>query len=499
MVNTDYICAIKESNNDIIFEKVAIPTSPELVATLEGMVTNKSVTVLDMQAHMGCAFPPASRQYINYLSPFSYLDSYVSGISYPVSLTLDEYNELLAEKERKLQTDYDSRFDSLRRSDPVRFQGERSRITNNGLGDYVQNLKASYLRAAKRYINAYSYKTTLSQLKEQGNIRMYSTDTVGWSEFEYQITNEVKISVSTNFGYGSSAYFILGMSYKGIDILPYSYLVKYYYANMRDLVRYTRRYEVVRSSWEVAFDYVEKASNMANKDAEQFVRTYVMEEVNQMLYGLKAILLDSTQYAEQLVRKADEECDSDYLTVRNMDQYEKRTYEVYPEEMSMVIKSEKVTGALDFLENLLKLSVFIPEITDAVKQIRDLSLALSPELGSYINKLNEQIDHLDNRIAEAKEAISEIEARLAPHEKEIDALYEAAKAENAENECIFRSTFQQQYIQEHPEYQEFKDELGALMSPYYKLVEERSMRNSFRNSLQECQRKIITDEERMAA
>lgn len=499
MVNTDYICAIKESNNNITFEKVAIPTSPELVATLEGMVTNRSVTVLDMQAQMGCAFPPASRQYIDYLSPFSYLDSYVSGISYPSALTLDEYNELIAEKGKKLETDYDSSFDSLRHSDPARFQSEKSRITSTGLGAYEQNLKASYLRTAKRYINAFSYKTTLSQLKEQGNIRMYSTDTVGWSEFEYQITNEVKISVSTNFGYGSSAYFILGMSYKGIDILPYSYLVKYYNANMRDLLRYTRRYEVARSSWEVAFDYVQKASNMANKDAAQFVRTYVMEEVNQMLYGLKAILQDSTQYADQLVKKAGEDCDCDYLTVRNMDRYEKRTFEVYPEEMTMVIKSEKVTGALDFLENLLKLAVHIPEITDAVKEIRELAQVLSPELVSYIGKLDGQIDHLDDRIAEAKEAIAEIEGRLAPHEKEIDALYEAAKAEKAEGECIFWSTFQQQYIQGHPEYLELKDELGALMSPYYKFVEERSMRNSFRNSLQECQRKMEADEERMAA
>ena len=77
--------------------------------------------------------------------------------------------------------------------------------------------------------------------------------------------------------------FFLWLKYKGIDILPYSYVVKYYYANRMDIHRYTRMYDVTRDSWNLSFKFVEETANSAADDEESFVNRYILNEINQMV------------------------------------------------------------------------------------------------------------------------------------------------------------------------------------------------------------------------
>ena len=53
---------------------------------------------------------------------------------------------------------------------------------------------------------------------------MWSTDTRGWSDFSYKVTDDVTITLGTNFGFGSAAYFKLNLRYKGINILPNGFI-----------------------------------------------------------------------------------------------------------------------------------------------------------------------------------------------------------------------------------------------------------------------------------
>ena len=106
---------------------------------------------------------------------------------------------------------------------------------------------------------------------------MYSTDTLGWSDFTYKVTDDVTITIGTNFGYGQSSYFHLGLCYKGIDVLPYSFVTKYYYANMADIIRYTRLYEVKHDSWNVAFEFVERMANLATANPDAFIEETIVE------------------------------------------------------------------------------------------------------------------------------------------------------------------------------------------------------------------------------
>ena len=216
---------------------------------------------------------------------------------------------------------------------------------------------------------------------------MFSTDTLGWSNFTYQVTDEIIITLGTNFGYGKASYFRLGLSYKGIDILPYSYMVKYYYANRRDLLRYTRLYDVAHDSWNLAFSFVEKAANMASESAEEFVRHWILNEVEDMVHRLHGVLENPDDYIQDILNKTGEKADCDYFTVRNMYSNEKRRYGVFPEEMTMAIRSEKLTGALDFLGNLSALSATLPEIEAYIAEIKEMAVAIIPELDEMVKKL----------------------------------------------------------------------------------------------------------------
>ena len=77
-VNQDYLCVINVANGKTTFEKVDIPQSTELLATLEQMTANPNRTVLDLQSHMNLAYSPGRRGYINYVSPYGYSSSYIA-------------------------------------------------------------------------------------------------------------------------------------------------------------------------------------------------------------------------------------------------------------------------------------------------------------------------------------------------------------------------------------------------------------------------------------
>ena len=279
-VNIDYLCVIRREVNNTLFEKIDIPQSTELVTTLQGMIENDNMTVLDMQAQMNIAYPKEEQGFINYISPYPYDSAFVEGASFPPSLTYDDYKDDLSGYAEY----YTEAYEKAHKSQMDDNQEDYAK----GLSDYIEekiverrkSLKKDYFSKARRFIMAKNYKRTLEEAKDKaGIIKMYSTDTVGWSDFTYKVTDDITIKIDTNFGFGSSSYFDLCLKYKGIDVLPYSYVVKYYYANRRDIIRYTRRYHPTRDSWNIAFDYVERTANLASDDGERFICNNILGEV----------------------------------------------------------------------------------------------------------------------------------------------------------------------------------------------------------------------------
>ena len=495
-VNQDYLCLINVKNGVTCFEKVSIPQSTELVSALEQMAANPNQTVMDMQSRMNIEFPPASREYINYVSPAPYYASYICGTSYPKSRTLEEYNEEMERKSQEYSEEFENNHPTVKSENPEQFFQLQSVYIDNKIKEYAESLKKSYLSASKRYIMAHNYTETLNTTKSRINVRMYSTDTLGWSDFTYKVTDDVIITIGTNFGYGQSSYFHLGIRYKGIDVLPYSFVTKYYYANMADIIRYTRLYEAKHDSWNIAFEFVERMANMAAANPDAFIEETIVNEVKEMLGGLRAIIESPRRFMDAFAGHAGETVRCNYLTVRNMYRDERSTYEVYPQEMSMAVKAEKIAGALDFLDNLRKLSKQVPGIGDAATQICDMASSIVPDIESMAHRLEAELAILDARLEARRNKIEGVRAEMKPHDDAIELLYAQAKEKDNDSS---RYDIREEYARQHDNYAKLRNKCWAIESEINKLENERRQRASFLSRLAKCVSKVRETELKTAA
>jgi len=377
---------------------------------------NTTSSILDMQ-QIFAAFETIAQNH-NYLAPFRYKNAYVEEIDRPQPISCEEYLGQLCEIEKRAREKYDANFEeqwenmshsvvaqarNAEQMDAMMEKGaylqekrfEHKEQINNSvkteIAKYIHEIKVHYYNNARRYIFAQKYAETLSTsriLERLGSdVMMYSTDTIGWTNFDYIISDDVRIKVQTNFGYGVASYFRIIFSYKGIPILPYSMYVNYYYARSRDLARYTRNYDLGldRKCWERSFDFVVETSNMAASNPDAFVKEWVMREVNDMIEGLRAIVNNPNSVMDKWLDKMDGlENESPYLHVRQMDGEAKKHYECYPREMAMELKAKKISGALDFLESLASLKAIYENVEIAIEAIKKLAVKIVPEISKTI-------------------------------------------------------------------------------------------------------------------
>ncbi|MFT5619645.1 MAG: hypothetical protein ACI85I_002892, partial [Arenicella sp.] len=123
-----------------------------------------------------------------------------------------------------------------------------------------------------------------------------------------------------------------------IQIIPYSYLIKYRYAEFSEIRRYTRRYEVDYSSWFDALTFGIEAYNLSVNNPNVFIKKYVFDEVEDMMVGLRELYKskDKEEYVCELYKKK---------------------WTVLKEEVYEVI-GEKFQEALKFVESLKQLKFY---------------------------------------------------------------------------------------------------------------------------------------------
>ena len=485
--NIDFLCVIRENAGKTAFETEDIPASVELVSKLEGMVDNENQTVLDMGAELNCYVPTLERRTIDYVSPHNYNASFIDNAIYPHAGSFSDYQKSLSEERERLMTQFAAQNEFLCTNDFAKYREALDEYIDKRLKDYEKDLKRDFLRVAKRFILAFNYTMVLRRVKAEKDVRMYSTDTHGNSTFKYKVTEDIDILVETNFCYGSASFFRLVVRYKGIEILPYSFIVRYYFANLRDLKRYTRRYETKHDSWNTAFKFVEKTANLASSSPKDFLTVWVLNEVKEMVRGLHTILEDPRFSIQDWVNKTGEDTDCDYLTVRNMHSGEKRCFSVYPEEMTMAVQAEKITGALEFLENLSALAALIPDIDGFISEIKDMAVSIIPKLDAMVVSLDVQLSDLKERKGEKEVANEALDTTLRPHRDAISDLFETRSGERKE---WSRSDFESEYGIAHPEYKEMCDQRQKLFREIFELSNEISQRDGFRRSLLECRKKV---------
>ena len=476
-VNIDYIPVIRQHANLVKLERIEIEKPQALLSDLKDLMDGISFSILDLQSKMCAHFDEDERGSIMFLSPNSYYSTYVSGVSFPYIYSIDEYEDFVVNSKKEVIDKHWVELEKIRDEEGnAKFEDR----VNIYLESKLDIEKRNYYSKCIRFIDAHSYKKTVDRCKEDSSIKMHSIEEDGWNTFRHFINDDVTISVSTNFGYGNSTYFHLGLNYKGIDILPYSFIVNYYYANMRDLCWYTRNYNAKSENWNTAFKFVEDVTNLAATDADKFCTEFLKAEIDKMLLGLSKVVRTPDSFLDSFTTNINGDPSETYLGIRNINSHEISRYRTYPEDMPIAFLAEKIMNSYEFLSNLTKLAEVYPVAMSAVNKIMEYGTEALPKIKANYSKNQRKIEQCQLCIQNLEDKIKELEKKRAEEEKQIEEMYQKVK------DVKWRLNFYREYEEEHPEYHQLKEDICAAELAIRNRKNEIYVRKEFIKKLEEC-------------
>ena len=469
-INKDFIGVVKENDGIYSFERIDIQKSDELLDKLKAMEHNPNRTVLDLQECFEMHFKNSQKQSYDCCLPHSYLSSYIDYVGYPKMLKFDEYKDGKQKVEEQIRQRYAKRKPFINQAMmPTEIAQEEKH--------YDEQLKSTFLAQAIRYIEAADFTATSSRLKKQPAIRMMSHEKIGWKKIQYKISDDLDITVLTNFGYGSSSYFFVNVCYKGIDLLPYSQLVRYYYAQMADIIAYTRSYNTERESWLVALDFVADIGNRTQQGDSSFAHNWLEHEITEMLEGLNKIRQNPKRVLEDV---KDRKIKSDGLcSVRNLFGNDLERYQIYPEELAIVFKAEKITNALRFIDKLQKAKTIYQPAEDAIRIIQHHNREIASEIEENIEKIHREIDELQAQLDKKNIELDVCRKAIVKHEEALDTQFEM-------NPDTARQEIRQAYAIQFPEYTSLQERKALLERNISQFERRLNCRRNFMTRLQQC-------------
>jgi hypothetical protein len=325
---------------------------------------------------------------------------------------------------------------------------------------------------------------------------MWSTDQIGWKAFEYLVNDDITVYIKSNFGYGSASYFFCNLKYKDINILPYTSVVKYYYVKMIDFIRHTRTYAIQRDSWAQVFDFAVLSANMAKHEPERFVKEWIINEVEEMMVGIRKVMKSPKKELEHFLGFVQDIEIGGYRLFRNCSDVDRIDYEVLPNEKVLAFKAEKITGCLLLLDNLRSLTEIAPVIVPYIEEIEKMNLQLLPEIESHIDSLKSELQRLEDYLATVKKELLAITPTMKRHNKQIERLrreMDKAKNETSSGGWQYKHSIEdaeKEYIKDHPEYVEIKKNYDELIENKAELVKRIDRRNRFLEILEKCKNRV---------
>ena len=469
-INIDYIGVVKENNGAYKFEQVPILESLELKSQLQAMCKNPNRTLLDMQDAFALGVKTDKKAY-NCCLPHEYKSAYINYVFYPQFKTYEAYQ---ADKDAKIQE-----ITANVKTYVISEEEKAERIKEKVQG-YDQSLKKAFLEDAVRYIEAMDFAATRAHIKTMDAVKMSSHEFIGWTILKYPINEDLVITVRTNFGYGSSSHFFVNVCYKGIDLLPYSATVNYYYADMQDIIAYTRNYQVKRESWQKALCEVADWSDKTKAGIEHFAYEWLQNEITEMMDGLQYIKRTPRLALDDIVKKGSSDQDS-LVSVRSISADETKIYSAYPDELALVFKMEKISNALCLLKKLKEASTLYEQANQSIADIKELNISIAPEIQEAIERLKSEIAALkEQKLAPVECKLSEIED--IPIRKRVNEVYEWLQKRT----YIFRDGFDNLYAKKHQEYASIIEQIKELNNQRSKIKTEIHVRRKFMERLQTC-------------
>lgn len=477
-INIDYIGVVKEDNGHYTYEQVGIQESKELLIALDAMQKNSNRTVLDMQDCFTAHFGEEPKTAYNCCLPYAYESSYIGCVCLLEMMTVEQYYQKKQEIVEMTRKDLSER---AKNSHITTEQIENE--TNSRISKLNDNLKAKFHREAVRYIQAVDFTATTESIKKDNQVKMLSHERIGWTAVKHKISEDLIITINTNFGYGASSYFLLNVCYKGIDLLPYSLLVKYYYAGIAEIKRCTRSYRAKRNNWDLAMDFVADVGNKTIDGELSFVRNWLKDEIDEMLARLYAINENPRGVLDDVKgRPVDMQ---GLCCVRIAYDSELKQIKAYPDEMTIIFKASKLTTALDLIEKLQAAGEIYEPALEAVHKIKEINRLFVPELGKWIANLSAKLEKLTQELQQPQEQLSLIQEELDFHSKEISNIYESDS-----NPDKSKSKTTDEYRKTHPELIELEQKRDELVEIINDINNRIWNYNTFVSTLQECYQRI---------
>lgn len=475
-ISCDYIAAVKKGATQLESIKVSIPKPVTLIDELQAMVENPNRTVYDLQCKFSSDYHFSEKSwYICY--PYSYESSYLSPIKCPKIKSYydikDSWEKALNEKIQSYKTECESNSKAYDESEALS-------LAEKYVEEVKKNQKQKFVQDCKLWINTNELQVQSLKLNNQYDILMYSKENIGWNNFTYRISDDLNISIATNFGYGSAAYFFLSVKYKDLEIVPYSFIVKYYKAFMADIVRCTRQYSPRRDSWEAAFDFVVDIANQSQSNPECFIRKYVMNEVTEMMSGLKSIIENTQAMRNKMINFRSPEL---VINVRDILNNEKDRMRAFPQESLFIFKVEKITGALHFLQSLKNVASTFESLEQDINVHIDTLLAynyeLYPEIQKQYNVINNRIEAEKNRLSSKENDRQNVISQINPYEEQIDAICKEIQ------DWSERYKEREKFKKANPLYVQLLSKKEALDSEISKIRDNISEYDQFNNMLKQ--------------
>lgn len=409
-INIDTLLVTELSKDGLLARRdISIPhPHANILSQLQDMLDNPNRSLPEMQDLF--KRDTFSKDEHNICLLHEYDEAYVHAVKYPEFITYQEYNQMISDKKNTLAKTRD-KYGKFLSSEQVRVFIE----------DFIKTLKQEFFGKAERYIHAEDYMSFYRQTVLLDSLKIISEERIGWSTYQHQPNSDTSFRISTNFGYGRSAYFRVNMSYKGVDILPYSHIVTYAIAKMEDLVRATRNYSARRENWPMAMDFMIETSNLAKHNEEEFLKVWLKNEVDEMMCGLRRVCSNPEFVMNKYEETAGEK--TPYLAVRNFTPNEVSLYKAHKEEMNVSLKATKMSGALMFLDNLQKIAKVFGYVDVALLELKDLALSIIPEVERLISSLKMELETLIKELEEEKNKLKSLEKKTQPYKLILEKLY----------------------------------------------------------------------------
>lgn len=532
MINVDYILSLqKEDNGHLKVEKVQIPHATQILNRLSSFENSNYSSIFDVVAYVAELDLNIRAKY-SYCWPYEYRDSFIGPAQVtpyyremngkPVSIDIDvskwrkDYEHELDSIKHRIELSYAAKkfvakkpmvymdkneyilWLSRQKEEWLSRQKEEMRKEiEQAQKDFKEETKNKYVTHIKRCLLARDYTETLSSIKPQS--LMYSSESIGWYNPNYTITDNVLVSVRTNFCYGRSAYFHVNLNYKGINILPYTNIVIYFWSNMMDNVRYTRDYYPLRSNWKEAFDFVVEVSNLIIDDSEKFEKEWIIDQVEKMMDGLKSINEEIGKYYERqkeakIRYKEQEEAAQregrelpNTIRYRFVDDRTIKNHKIYEHETLLIIQVDKLTAALSLLDDLTAIqNIYSPILKhiDTIVQYNELLIpAISQcrdDLQKRLEKLNKLLKELQEEQASVFNEMQRIRSEINDNLEKTDTIYQQMTTSHPQKQNMLNKA-----CENSKEYNAARNEYGNLMDKINNVQQEIRDREEFDRHLLE--------------